>query len=116
MTLNHSIGFTPFFLNYKSEAVLPTDLDYGAPRVTAFDPERAEESQREAVDLLEEAQEIAVLRSARYQQTVRRYHERRIRGRTLEVGDMVLWRAMSTNDKNTLSLPWEGPYTITEVV
>ena len=37
MTPNRSIGFTPFFLTYGAEAVLPSDLDHGAPRVKAFD-------------------------------------------------------------------------------
>ena len=34
-TPNQSIGFTPFFLAYGAEAVLPSDLDHGAPRVKA---------------------------------------------------------------------------------
>jgi hypothetical protein len=29
MTLNRSTGFTPFFMVYGAEAVLPTDLQYG---------------------------------------------------------------------------------------
>ena len=29
MTLNRSTGFTPFFLAYGAEAVLPSDLDHG---------------------------------------------------------------------------------------
>ena len=41
-TPNRSTGLTPFFLTYGSEAVLPSNLDYGAPRVKAFDPEMAE--------------------------------------------------------------------------
>ena len=36
-TPNKSTGFTPFFLAYRAEAVLPSDLDHGAPRVKAFD-------------------------------------------------------------------------------
>jgi transposase InsO family protein len=28
-----SMGFTPFFMVHESEAVLPTDIDYGSPRV-----------------------------------------------------------------------------------
>ena len=41
MTPNQSIGFTPFFLAYGPEAVLPSNLDHGAPRVKAFDRDRA---------------------------------------------------------------------------
>jgi hypothetical protein len=32
-TPNHSIGFTPFFLVYGAEAVLPTDIEFDAHRV-----------------------------------------------------------------------------------
>ena len=40
-TPNRSTGLMSFFLTYGSEAVLPSDLDYGAPRVKAFDPTTA---------------------------------------------------------------------------
>ena len=113
MTPNRSIGFTPFFLAYGAEAVLPFDLDHGAPRVKAFDRDQATEAQQDAVDLLEEDHETTVIHSARYQQTLRRYHERKIRGTILEVGDLVLRRTQSTKEKHKLSLPWEGPYTMT---
>ena len=86
------MGFTPFFLAYGAEAVLPSDLDHDAPRVKAFDHDRATEALQDTVDLLKEAHETTIILSARYQKTLRRYHERKIRGRILEVGDLVLWR------------------------
>ena len=36
-TPSQATGYTPFFMVYGSEAVLPTDLDYGAPRIRAYD-------------------------------------------------------------------------------
>ena len=85
-------GFTPFFLAYGAEAVLPFDLNHSAPRVKSFDHDRAMEAQQDAVDLLEEACETIVIRSTRYQQTLHRYHERKIRGRILKVGDLMFRR------------------------
>ena len=35
-TPSRATGYTPFFMVYGSEAILPTDLDYGAPRVKAY--------------------------------------------------------------------------------
>ena len=90
MTPNRSIGFTPFFLAYGAEAVLPSVLNHGAPRVKAFDRDRAAEAQQDMIDLLEEAHKTTVICSAHYQQTLHRYHERKIRGRILEVGDLML--------------------------
>ena len=95
---------------------MPSDLDHGAPRVKAFDHDRATEAQQDAVDLLEEARETTVIGFAHYQQTLRRYHERKIRGRILEVRDLMLRRTQSTKEKHKLSPPWEGPYMVTEVI
>ena len=36
-TPSRATGYTHFFMVYSSEAVLPTDLDYGAPRIRAYD-------------------------------------------------------------------------------
>ena len=80
----------PFFMVYGSEAVLPMDLDYGAPRIRAYNEQRAEASHKDAMDQLDEAHDIALLRSAKYQQALRWYHSRRVRDRAFNVGDLVL--------------------------
>jgi hypothetical protein len=36
-TPSMATGFTPFSLVYGAEAVLPTDLEYGSPRVKGYD-------------------------------------------------------------------------------
>ena len=35
-TPTRATGFTPFFMVYGAEAILPTDLEYGSPRVKAY--------------------------------------------------------------------------------
>ena len=115
-TPSRATGFSPFFLVYGAEAVLPTDLLYGSPRVAHYDEGQAVEAQQDAVDQLDEARNIAILRSAKYQQALRQDHERRIRGRALSVGNLVLRRIQKKKDKHKLSLPWEGPYTVAEVI
>ena len=52
---------------YGSEAVLPTDLDYGAPRIRAYDEQGDEASHEDAMDQQDKARDIALLRSAKYQ-------------------------------------------------
>lgn len=96
--------------------MLLSDLDYSAPRVKAFDPHKAAEAQHDLIDLLEEACKMALICSACYQQTLRRYHKRKIRGRTLKVGDLVLHRTQTTKDKHKLSHLWEGLYMVAEVI
>ena len=83
-------GYTPFFMVYGSEAILPTDLDYGAPRVRAYDEQGAEVSLEDTMDQLDEARDVALLYSARYQQALRRYHSRRVRGWAFNIGDLML--------------------------
>ena len=51
---------------YGSEAVLLIDIDYGAPRVRAYDEQGAEASLEVAIDQLDEARNVALLRSAKY--------------------------------------------------
>ena len=50
MTPSRAIGYTPFFMVYGSEAILPTDLDYGVPRVRAYDKQGAKASLEDAMD------------------------------------------------------------------
>ena len=52
---------------YGSEAVLPTDLNCGAPKIRAYDEQGAEASHQDAMDQLDEARDIALLYSAKYQ-------------------------------------------------
>ena len=59
---------------FGSESILSTDLDYRAPRVRAYDEQRAEASLEDTMDQLDEARDVALLRLAKYQQALRRYH------------------------------------------
>ena len=63
MTPSRATGYTPFFMVYGFEAILSTNLDYGAPRVRAYDEQGAEVSLEDAMDQLDEARDIALLHS-----------------------------------------------------
>jgi len=70
---------------YGSKAVLPTDLDYGAPRIRAYDEQGAKASHQDAMDQLDEARNIALLRSAKYQQALQQFHDRRVWDRAFNI-------------------------------
>jgi hypothetical protein len=70
-TPNRYVGFTPFFLVYGAEAVLPTDIEFDAPRNVQYTEKQAKEARKDGVDHLEEAREQVLARLALYQQQLR---------------------------------------------
>jgi ribonuclease HI/transposase InsO family protein len=116
MTPSRATGFSPFFLVYEVEAVLPTDLEYGSPRTKAYDDRSNQANREDSLDQLEEARDVALLHSARYQQSLQRYHARRIRPRGFQVGDLVLRLQQDARGCHKLTPPWEGPFIITKVL
>jgi hypothetical protein len=46
---------------YGSEAILPTNLEFGAPRVKAYDDQGNQASLEDAVDKQEEVRDVALL-------------------------------------------------------
>jgi transposase InsO family protein len=115
-TPSRATGFSPFFLVYGAEAVLPTDLEYGSPRTKANDDRSNQTSREDSLDQLEEARDVALLHSAQYQQSLRRYHARRIRPRGFQVGDLVLRLRQDARGRHKLTPPWEGPFIIAKIL
>jgi hypothetical protein len=73
--------------------MLPTDIKYGSPRLKAYNEQNNDVIREDALDQLEEARDVALLHSARYQQSLRRYHDKHVRRQDLNVGDLVLRRS-----------------------
>jgi transposase InsO family protein len=49
-TPSRATGFSPFFLVYGAEAILPTDLEYGSPRTRAYDDQSNQTSREDSLD------------------------------------------------------------------
>ncbi|XP_073367987.1 uncharacterized protein [Aegilops tauschii subsp. strangulata] len=76
---NRSTRFTQFYLVYRAEAVIPTNIEFDSPRVAMYIEAQAKEACEDGVDLLEEAHLLALSRSAIYQQGLRHYHSKKIK-------------------------------------
>jgi transposase InsO family protein len=77
-TPSRATGFSLFFLVYGVEVVLPTDLEYGSPRVKSYDEGTNQRACEDSLDQLDEACTAALMHSARYQQALRRYQAQKI--------------------------------------
>jgi hypothetical protein len=66
--------------------------------------------------LLKQSRDIVVARSASFQQTLHRYHARRVHPRAFQVGDLVLRRMYIKKGKHKLTLLWEVSYFVVEVI
>jgi hypothetical protein len=113
-TPNKSTGFTPFFMVYSAEAILPSDIHHDSLRVTAYAEEDNEQARQDSLDALEEERDLAAAHSAIYQQDLRRYHSRRVRSRTFQEGDLVLRLIQDQSNSHRLSSPWEGPFIVSK--
>ena len=67
-TPNRTTGYTPFFMVYDAEAVLPCDIIHDSPRVRMYEEKEAELDRQDNLDALEEERDVAKACSAFYQQ------------------------------------------------
>ena len=102
---SHSTGMSPYFLVYGSEAILPADIAFRAPRVENYDEEQAAAVQTEDIDRAEEECLITYVRIAKYLESLRWYYNRNIKGCSFSVGDLVLRRKQKTEGMHKLSSP-----------
>uniref|UniRef100_A0A2N9I314 Reverse transcriptase domain-containing protein n=1 Tax=Fagus sylvatica TaxID=28930 RepID=A0A2N9I314_FAGSY len=114
-TPRRSTGETPFSLAYGSEAVIPLEIGLPTLRTLEWEPTRNDLAQSQALDLLEERREQAMIRLASYQQQLKKGYNKNVRPRSFQQGDLVLRKVLG-NTKNPndgkLGPNWEGPYRV----
>ena len=91
-------------------------MKYDSPRVQAYIEQDVEGARQDSLDLLDEERDVALHRSALYQQQLRRYHSRRVRKCSFRTGDLVLRLIQDRKGLHKLSPPWEGPFIVTKAL
>ena len=109
-TPNTATQYTPFFMVYGAEAVQPHDLKFGAPRVTGYEEEEAEEALQDDKETADEARDTALEKSEGYQDKQRTYQSSRLSTRTFNKGDLVL--RLIQEKVHKLAPQWEGPFIV----
>ena len=100
------------------EAVIPTEIGLRSHRTANYNPESNEEAMRVELDLLEERREETQIRAAAYKHRIAQYFNKRVKGRSYKVGDLVLREvtvATRVPGHGKLGANWEGPYKVIRV-
>jgi ribonuclease HI len=114
-TIRKSTNETPFALAFGVEAVIPLEIGMPTVRTTEFAIQTNEERLCKDLDLVEEKRDLAVVRLAAYQQQMKREHNKNVKPRTFQTGDLVLRKVMANTRKpndGKLGPNWEGPYKV----
>ena len=111
-----SHGFLTVLSSLWGRGYLTHRLRIRFPEDKAYADRSNQTSQEDSLDQLEEARDMALLHSVRYQQSLRRYHARGVRSRDLQVGDLALRLRQDARGRHKLTPPWEGPFVIAKVL
>jgi hypothetical protein len=103
--VNRATGDTPFNLVYGAEVVLPPEIYLELAWVAHFNAEDQAEVRGLDSDLLEERSNTALANVRKYQASLKRYYNRSVVPRELNIGDLVLKKDICTRDKHKFSSP-----------
>jgi hypothetical protein len=96
----------PFNLVYGADAVLPFEIYLESVRVTHFDSDSI---------LLEERRNTTLINVYEYQESLKKYYNKSVVQRDLNIGDLVLKKDIHTRDKHKISSPWKRSFIIVDV-
>jgi hypothetical protein len=103
--INKATKDTLFNLVYGADAVLSPEIYLESARVTHFNAENQTEARELDSNLLEEKRNTALANVWNYQESLKRYYNKRVVQRELSIRDLVLKKDICTKDKNKFSSP-----------
>ncbi len=116
-TRNSSTGFSPYYLMFGRQPRLPVDLVFGlrsSPTEAEFLPRN--QFVKQLRDRMKWAFQQATKARQKRQERAKRTYDRRVRGGSLRVGDIVLVRQMAFTGPHKIKDRWESDeYVVIEV-
>jgi hypothetical protein len=113
--INRATKDTPFNLVYEADAVPPPEIYLESTRVAHFNAEDQVDARELDSNLLEERRNTLLANVRKYQESLKRYYNKTVVQRELNIGDLVLKKDIRTKDKHKFSSPWEGPFIIVDI-
>jgi hypothetical protein len=113
--INGATGYTPFNLVYEVDAVLPLEIYHKSARVAHLTAESQAEARELDYNLLEEKCNTALANVGKYQESLKRYYNKSVVQRELNIRNLVLKKDIRTKDKHKFSSLWEGPIIIVDI-
>jgi hypothetical protein len=106
---------TPFNLVYGADVVLPLEIYLESTRVAHFNAEDQIEAKELDSNLLEERRNIALANVRKDQEFLKRYYDKSVVERELNIRNLVLKKDIRTKDKHKFLSPWEGPFIVIDI-
>jgi hypothetical protein len=94
--VNRATRDTPFNLVYGADAKLSLEIYLESARVTHFDEEHQAEARELDSNMLEERCNIALANVQKYQKSLKKYYNKSVVQRELNIGDLVLKKDICT--------------------
>jgi transposase InsO family protein len=96
---------TSFNLVYEADAVLRPEIYLQSARVAYFNEENQAEARELNSNMLEERCNTALANVQKYQQSMKKYYNKSVVQRQLNIRDLVLKKDIRTKDKHKFSSP-----------
>jgi hypothetical protein len=101
--INRATRDTPFNLVYGADAVLPSEIYLESARVAHFNAEDQAEARKLHSNLLEERRNTRLANVRKYQESLKRYYNKSVVQRELNIEDLVLKKDIHIKDKHKFS-------------
>jgi hypothetical protein len=102
-------------LVYGADTVLPPEIYLESVRMTHFNKKDEAEVRELDSNPLEEKRNTSLANVWKYQGSLKRYYNKSVVLRKLDIGDLVLKKDIRTKDRHKFSSPWEGPFIVVDI-